>query len=59
MEIKISCEMQSAIDELNQAQQMFDNAANQFRTNEAAYRIKAAQERIQAIRYEEGQKKED
>lgn len=56
MTIKILQDMQEAINELKQAQAMFDNAANQYRISEATYRILAAQERIQAIRFEEGEK---
>ena len=51
---KQDAEMQDAIEELRQAQTMLDNAANKYRQDEAFYRIKAAEARIQAIRYERG-----
>lgn len=47
-------EMQNALVELRQAQDMLDNAENRYRIDEACYRIKAAEARIQAIRYERG-----
>lgn len=52
MTIQVDNDMQAAIQELKQAQQMFDNAANEWRIDEAYYRIKAANSRIQAIRFE-------
>lgn len=51
---KQDAEMQDAIEELRQAQTMLDNAANKYRQDEAFYRIKAAEARIRAIRYERG-----
>ena len=51
---KQDAEMQDAIEELRQVQTMLDNAANKYRQDEAFYRIKAAEARIQAIRYERG-----
>ena len=52
MTITVDNDMQAAIEELKQAQQMFDNAANEWRVDEANYRILAANSRIQAIRFE-------
>ena len=45
-------EMQEAVNELNQAQTMLDNASNKWRIDEAIARITAAHFRIQAIKYE-------
>ena len=47
-------EMQEAMAELKQAQDMYDNAANKYRMDEAYHRMQAAESRIQAIRYERG-----
>jgi hypothetical protein len=47
-------EMQDAIQELRQAEIMFDNAQNAYRQDEASFRIQAAQKRIEAIRHERG-----
>ena len=47
-------EMQEAIDELEQAQQMLDTATSKWRIDEAIARISAAHFRIQAIKYEKG-----
>ena len=51
---KQDAEMQDALAELKQAQTMLDNATNICRQDEAYYRIKAVEARIQAIRYERG-----
>ena len=45
-------EMKEAVNELNQAQTMLDNASNKWRIDEAIARITAANFRIQAIKYE-------
>lgn len=45
-------EMQDAINELKQAQIMFDNAATKWRIDESIARITAAHFRIEAIRNE-------
>ena len=50
-------EMQEAIDELNGAQTMLDNASNKWRIDEAIARITAAHFRIQAIKYERDEAK--
>jgi hypothetical protein len=47
-------DMQSAIEELRQAEEMFNNATLGWRQIEANYRISAAQARINAIRTERG-----
>lgn len=47
-------EMQDAIQELRQAESMFDNAQNTYRMEEASFRIEAAKKRIEAIRHERG-----
>lgn len=47
-------EMQDAVAELRQAETMFNNAQNNFRTDEAGLRIQAAKKRIEAIHYERG-----
>jgi hypothetical protein len=46
--------MQDAIEELRQAESMFNNAQNPYRQDEASFRIQAAQKRIEAIRHERG-----
>lgn len=48
-------EMQDAIEELKQAENMFNNAQNPYRQDEANFRILAAQKRIEAIRFERGE----
>jgi uncharacterized protein (UPF0128 family) len=48
-------EMQDAIQELRQAEDMFNNATNEYRISEAIHRVEAAKERIQAIRFERGE----
>lgn len=48
----IDLEMQNAIDELGKAQVMLDNAANQYRIDEAIHRLNAAHCRIEAIKHE-------
>lgn len=47
-------EMQDAINELNQAQTMLDNASDEWRIDEAIARLNAANFRIRAIRHEKG-----
>jgi hypothetical protein len=48
-------EMHDAIEELRQAEAMFNNASEGWRQIEASYRILAAEARIQAIRIERGE----
>lgn len=46
----VEYEMKDAVDELNQAQEMFDNANEPHRIDEAIARLKAAETRIDSIR---------
>jgi hypothetical protein len=48
-------EIQDAMAELKQAEDMFNNALNPYRIDEAGHRIAAANSRIQAIIYERRQ----
>lgn len=50
--VEVDIEMQDAINELKQAQMMFNEALNKWRTDESIARITAAHFRIEAIRNE-------